>query len=69
MRAGWELRQAQDGHVWEYLGYWGKQTSGLSYCVYAKKHEICVGSQARFLVLPKGQTVAGALNNTVETVW
>ena len=69
VRAGWELRQAQDGHVWEDLGYWGKQTSGLSYCVYAKKHEICVGSQARFLVLPKGQTVAGALNNTVETVW
>ena len=69
VRATWELRRTQDGHVWEDTGYSGKQNSGLSYCVQAKKREICIGSHARFLVLPDGKTVSSELNNTVNTNW
>lgn len=69
VRAVFELRQAQDGHVWEDTGYSGKQDSGLSYCVQAKARKICVGSHARFLVLPDGKTVSSELNNTVKTTW
>ncbi len=69
VRAAWELRRTQDGRVWKNTGYSGKSASGLSYCVRAKKREICIGSQARFLLLPNGETVSNKLNDTVRTRW
>ena len=69
VRAAWELRQALDGHIWEDTGYSGKPGSGLSYCIQVKERALCIGSQARFLVLPDGKTISGELNNTVKTNW
>ena len=67
IRPVWELRQTQDGRVYEDTGYSGK--NGLSYCVRVKKREICIGSHARFLQLPTGKTIFYQPNGTQETRW
>ena len=69
VRATWELKQTQDGRVYENTGYSGKNDESISYCVQVKSREICAGVHARFLMLPDGNTVDSALNSTVRTKW
>lgn len=69
IRPVWELRQTQDGRVFEDTGYSGKTGSGLSYCVRAKKREVCVGSHARFVQFQNGQTISYKPNGTVRASW
>lgn len=69
VQAVWELRQAQDGRIWQDAGYDGRRGKGLSYCVQTKKREICVGGQGRFLQLPGGKILPAELNRTVSAFW
>ena len=69
VRATWGLKQTQDGRVYEDTGYTGRKDESISYCVETNAREICIGSQARFLVLPSGKTVAASTNATVKTWW
>ena len=67
VRPVWELRQTQDGRVYEDTGYSGQ--NGLSYCVRVKKRGICIGSHARFAQLSNGKSVSYQPNGTVQTAW